>query len=163
MSKTKRLKTVTAGRLVFAVCYTQARPNDGPKARAAKSKCSSLARQKLNFRYAWQDLWLLLATNFHRGDLFPQGQLPASPGASGLLLPEAGDRDSEGNQGTRVCRPDHRQLCQRHILSQDGGRRDHRHCYNGAARLQPPACLYLRERKLKPMLGRGNPPQRPFS
>lgn len=70
MAKTKRLKTVTAGRLVFAVCYTQARPSDSQKARAAKSKCSSLARQKLNFRFAWQKLWLLLAANFHRGDLW---------------------------------------------------------------------------------------------
>jgi len=70
MAKTKRLKTVTAGRLVFAVCYTQARPCDSPTARAAKSKCSSLARQKLNFRFAWQKLWLVLAANFRRGGAY---------------------------------------------------------------------------------------------
>ena len=70
MAKTKRLKTVRAGRLVFAACYMQVRPGDSQRARAAKSKCSSLARQRLNFRYAWQKLRLLLAANFGRGDLW---------------------------------------------------------------------------------------------
>lgn len=70
MAKTKRLKTVKAGRLVFAVCYTQVRASDTPKARAAKTRCSSMARQKINFKYAWQKLWLLLAANFCRGDLW---------------------------------------------------------------------------------------------
>jgi len=43
---------------------------DSAKARAAKSKCSSLARRALNFRAAWQKLRLLLAANFGRGDLW---------------------------------------------------------------------------------------------
>lgn len=68
--KTKRLKTITAGRLVFGVCYTQATVRDGPRQRAAKRKCSSAARQKLNFRFAYQKLRLLLAANFRRGDLW---------------------------------------------------------------------------------------------
>ena len=66
----KRIKTVRAGRLVFGVCYSQALPGETAKARAAKSKCSSLARRALNFRAAWQKLRLLLAANFGRGDLW---------------------------------------------------------------------------------------------
>lgn len=66
----KRLKTVTAGRLVFGVCYSQALAGDSGKARAAKSKCSSAARRALNFRAAWQKLRLLLCANFGRGDLW---------------------------------------------------------------------------------------------
>lgn len=70
MAKSKRLKTVRAGRLVFGVCYSQALISDAPKARAAKTKCSTAARQKLNFRAAWQKLRLLLCCNFGRGDLY---------------------------------------------------------------------------------------------
>ena len=66
----KRLKTVRAGRLVTGVCYTQALPGDSAKARAAKSKCSTLARRALNFRAAWQKLRLILCANFERGDLW---------------------------------------------------------------------------------------------
>lgn len=70
MAKSKRLKTVRAGRFVFGVCYTQALSSDSPKARAAKSKCSTLARRALNFRAAWQKLRLLLCANFRRRDLW---------------------------------------------------------------------------------------------
>lgn len=66
----KRLKTITAGRLVFGVCYSQAMAGDSAKARAAKSKCSSLARRALNFRAAWQKLRLLLCANVRRRDLW---------------------------------------------------------------------------------------------
>ena len=66
----KRIKTVRAGRLVFGVCYSQATAVDSPKARAAKSKCSTLARRSLNFRAAWQKLRLLLCANIVRGDLW---------------------------------------------------------------------------------------------
>lgn len=66
----KRLKTVQAGRLVTGVCYTQALPGDSTKARAAKAKCSTLARRALNFRAAWQKLRLILCANFERGDLW---------------------------------------------------------------------------------------------
>lgn len=68
MAKHKRLKTVQAGRLVFGVCYTQATASDTPKARAAKTKCSSEARKRLNFRSAWQKLQLLLCCNFGSRD-----------------------------------------------------------------------------------------------
>ena len=81
--KRKRIKTVRAGRLVFGVCYTQALSSDSPKARAAKTKCSSLARRALNFRAAWQKLRLILCANFRRGDLwitltYDDAHLPAN-------------------------------------------------------------------------------------
>lgn len=59
-----RIKTVTAGRLVYAVCYSQPMASDTPAERAAKSRSSSAARQKINFRAAWQRLELELAANF---------------------------------------------------------------------------------------------------
>lgn len=70
MAKTKRLKTVKAGRLVWSVCYTQPQGRDNPKQRAAKTKLSNLARQRLNFKAAYQKLWLMIAANFDRGDLW---------------------------------------------------------------------------------------------
>lgn len=65
-----RRKTVRAGRLVYAICYTQATAADTPQERAAKSRVSSAARQRINFRHAWQKLELLLAANFEPDDLF---------------------------------------------------------------------------------------------
>ena len=65
-----RLKTRRAGRLVEVVCYSQAAPSDPPDERAAKTKMSSAARQKLNFRAAWRRLELLLAANFGHRDYF---------------------------------------------------------------------------------------------
>lgn len=65
-----RLKTVTAGRLVYAVCYSQAAAADEKPERQAKGKLSSAARQRLNFRAAWQKLELLLAANFEPEDWF---------------------------------------------------------------------------------------------
>lgn len=63
-----RIKTVTAGRLVCEVCYSQPIQGDTPTERAAKKRASSAARQKLNFRAAWQRLELLLAANFSPSD-----------------------------------------------------------------------------------------------
>ena len=70
MAKTKRLKTQTAGRLVRAVCYTQVLATDAPRARAEKAKCSTAARRKLNYRFAYQKLQMQLAANFTRRDLY---------------------------------------------------------------------------------------------
>lgn len=83
MAKGKRLITVTAGRLVYGVCYTQAMSADPPKERAAKNKCSSLARRHLNFTAAYKKLQLMLAANFTRRDLwvtfgFDDDHLPAT-------------------------------------------------------------------------------------
>lgn len=70
MAKTKRLKKQTAGRLVRAVCYTQVLATDAPRARAEKARCSSAARKKLNYRFAYQKLQMQLAANFTRRDLY---------------------------------------------------------------------------------------------
>lgn len=83
-----RLKTVTAGRLVYAVCYSQVMPTDDKQERQAKSRMSSAARMKLNFRAAWQKLELLLAANFGRRDWFvtltyDDDHLPADRKAAG--------------------------------------------------------------------------------
>ena len=68
--KAKRLTQVRAGRLVTAVLYTQATAADEPQVRAAKTKISSEARQRLNLRASWQKLEAVLAANFDRQDLF---------------------------------------------------------------------------------------------
>ncbi len=65
-----RLKTVQAGRLVYSVCWSQALPSEDKQERQAKRRVSSAARQRLNFRHAWQKLELLLAANFARRDWF---------------------------------------------------------------------------------------------
>lgn len=65
----KRRKAIRAGRVVKAVLYSCPYPSDGDQARAAKSKCSSLARQAINLRCAWQKLEMELAANFEYGDL----------------------------------------------------------------------------------------------
>jgi len=65
----KRRKVIRAGRLVYAAVYSTVHPSDSPEARAAKTKCSSAARQRMNMKYAWQKLELLLASNFTPRDL----------------------------------------------------------------------------------------------
>jgi len=70
MGKSKRMKKVTAGRLVHAVIYTQPMASDLPPIRRAKTKCSSLARAKLNFKFCYEKLQLMIAANFNRNDLF---------------------------------------------------------------------------------------------
>ena len=130
MAKTKRLKTITAGRLVFAVCYTQVRSNDSSQARAAKSKCSSLARQKINFRCAWQKLWLLLAANFRRGDLwvtvgYNNEHLPPSRKAAKAEMRKfwSGMRKARRARGA----PEMRYVYCTHEIQDDGSRRLHHH------------------------------------
>lgn len=65
----KRRKVIRAGRLVYAAVYSTVHPSDSPEARAAKTKCSTAARQRMNMKYAWQKLELLLASNFTPRDL----------------------------------------------------------------------------------------------
>jgi len=86
-----RLKTVRAGRLVYAVCYSQPSAADEPAERQAKSKTSSAARQRLNFKAAWQKLELSLAANFDRRDWFvtltyDDENLPADRKAAGAEM-----------------------------------------------------------------------------
>ena len=83
MPKTKRLTQVRAGRLVRAVLYTQPTAMDEPKARAAKAKISSAARQLLNHRASWQKCEAVMAENFESDDLwvtlsYRDAQLPAT-------------------------------------------------------------------------------------
>ena len=66
----KTLKQVRCGRLVCAVIYTQAAPGDSQRARAEKTRASTLARERLNARTSFQKLERTLAANFDDGDLF---------------------------------------------------------------------------------------------
>lgn len=65
----QRTKEIRAGRLVYAVMYTQVAANDTPRARAAKQKATTAARRAINLRYSWQKLEQLIAANFDAGDL----------------------------------------------------------------------------------------------
>ena len=121
---------MTAGRLVFAVCYTQVRSNDSPKARAAKTKCSTLARQKINFRYAWQKLWLLLAANFHRGDLwvtlgYDDEHLPPNRKEAKKEMAAFWKRMRTARKGRGA--PDMKYVYCTHEIQDDGSRRLHHH------------------------------------
>lgn len=66
----KRLKIITAGRLVYAVIYTTPTAGDSGRVRAQKQKASTAAREKLNARTSFQKLERTLASNFDDGDLF---------------------------------------------------------------------------------------------
>ena len=70
MAKTKRLTQIRAGRLVRAVLYTQPMAADEPRVRAAKSKVSSAARQKLNQKGSWRKCEAVMAENFDADDLW---------------------------------------------------------------------------------------------
>jgi hypothetical protein len=70
MPKTKKFIKVTAGRLVHCCCYTPPLSWDPPEVRAKKSKCSSEARKRLNFKYNYEKLQLKIAANIVRGDYF---------------------------------------------------------------------------------------------
>lgn len=91
MAKTKRIITIRAGRLFFGVAYTQARASDPEHVRAAKTKCSTAARHRVNLRRAWQKLMLTLAANFELGDLvvtltYDDAHLPGSRKEAGAKI-----------------------------------------------------------------------------
>lgn len=65
----KRIKTVTGGRLVSAVCYTVSTLQDDAQERAAKNQMSSAAQERINMRRSWQKLEMTLAANFGPRDL----------------------------------------------------------------------------------------------
>ena len=54
--RVKRFKQVTAGRLVYAVCYPRSDRRDTTQARAEKAKMSSAAQDRLNRRHSWEKL-----------------------------------------------------------------------------------------------------------
>ena len=64
----KVLRTVSAGRLRYAVLYDKYSPADPPQARAEKLRASSAARQAINLRTSCQRLECLLYANFGRDD-----------------------------------------------------------------------------------------------
>ncbi len=62
----KRLKTITAGRLVVVGCYTIPTPRSTEQDRKALREISSAAQMTINANRSWQRLELLLAANFGR-------------------------------------------------------------------------------------------------
>lgn len=69
MARTNYKKKMTAGRLVKTVLYSVPQRKDEPRARAAKERVSSEARQRMNLRASWEKLEMLLAANFDYRDL----------------------------------------------------------------------------------------------
>ena len=64
----KTRKIITAGPLVLEAIYPRGSAQDAPRIRAGKKKLSSEAQQRLNAKYSFQKLELLLAANFVPGD-----------------------------------------------------------------------------------------------
>lgn len=65
----KRIKTITAGRLVVVGCYTIPTPRSSDRERRALREISSAAQERMNLKRSWQKLEVLLAANFTRHDL----------------------------------------------------------------------------------------------
>ena len=65
----KRIKTITAGRLVVVGCYTIPTPRSTERERRALREISSAAQERINLKRSWQKLEVLLAANFDRHDL----------------------------------------------------------------------------------------------
>lgn len=81
MAKWKKI--IVAGNLIIETVYPRVNSTDAPKVRAAKKKLSSEAQQRMNLKYSYQKLELLLAANFVPGDLictltYKDGCLPSS-------------------------------------------------------------------------------------
>ena len=66
----KTEKTITAGRLIRKAIYPRAAARESARIRQAKRKMSTEAQQRLNAKYSWEKLELMLAANFGPGDLF---------------------------------------------------------------------------------------------
>lgn len=66
MAKTKKI--MSAGCLRIEVTYDRIRPRDNDRVRAAKQKAQSEAQARMNLKYSWQKLELMLAANFRPGD-----------------------------------------------------------------------------------------------
>lgn len=65
----KRRKIIKAGRIVYGIIYSAATSREPKHVRAAKTKCSSKARQLINFKQACKKLEIQIATNFSLKDL----------------------------------------------------------------------------------------------
>ena len=66
----KTKKIIVAGALVREAIYSRAAAREPSRIRQAKRKISTEAQQRLNARYSWEKLELMLAANFRIGDLF---------------------------------------------------------------------------------------------
>lgn len=64
----KTKKIISAGPLVLEAIYPRGSAHDSPRTRAGKRKLSSEAQQRMNRKYSFQKLELLLAANFVPGD-----------------------------------------------------------------------------------------------
>lgn len=78
----KTKKIIVAGALVREIIYSRAAAREPAAVRQAKRKASTEAQQRLNARYSWEKLELMLAANFAPGDLvvtltFDDGHLPS--------------------------------------------------------------------------------------
>ena len=69
MAKTKWKKIIVAGPLVMETVYPGCARHDSPRARSSKRKLSSEAQKRMNAKYSYQKLELMLAANFLPGDL----------------------------------------------------------------------------------------------
>lgn len=65
----QRLKRIQGGRLVRQALWTAPFPSDSDKARAEKTRCTTMARQALNDKCSWEKLKMILAENFDYRDL----------------------------------------------------------------------------------------------
>ena len=68
MSKFKRI--IIAGPLVVEAVYPAPHPRDSRGVRQGKKALSSQGQQRMNLKYAYQKLELLIAANFGKRDLF---------------------------------------------------------------------------------------------
>lgn len=65
----KSKKTIVAGPLVLEAIYPRGFGGEAPTTRAGKRRLSSEAQQRMNVKYSYQKLELMLAANFMPGDL----------------------------------------------------------------------------------------------
>lgn len=63
-------RVIVAGPLVVEAVYPAPHPKDGRSVRQGKKELSSEAQQRMNLKYAYQKLELLIAANFGERDLF---------------------------------------------------------------------------------------------
>jgi len=87
----KTKKIISAGPLVLEAVYPRGSRWDDPRTRGAKRKLSSEAQQRMNAKYSYQKLELMLAANFRPGDLivtltYDEAHLPRTREAAAARL-----------------------------------------------------------------------------
>jgi len=139
MAKTRRIKRITAGRFVIVVAYDQTLASDSPRARQAKQRHSSLARQYLNHKSSWKNLQLTLLCNFSPGDYwvclsYDDQHLPPKPEAAQA---EAGKYVGRLRNQAKKTGAELKYVYNTETLNKDGTRRLHHHFVIGAAGIAP--------------------------